>query len=298
VLGGVARCRDDALATPAVEELRKRLIAGTIPAPRRLDTLQAVARRNVNASPEFSAWLMQRLQDTAEPQECRLATLDVLLMPESNPAPVLPILHQIADNEPALDFTTRVAGQLSTRIEAARKAEQPDPAWTASAGDLGLKLARAAAPDLGRQREFSRQQAMALHARALGPKAGPTLEAMVQDGKLEAVLRAAAASQLTAFAPDTAIVPALTEKYDALPVPVREVLGTTLARARDTSGATAFLVRFLKDPRMTYHRGTALMTLNVPPTTELIDAVNALLNDPQVGAHAKVAAERLGRLGQ
>ena len=164
---------------------------------------------------------------------------------------------------------------------------RPDPEWTATAGDLGLKLASNTA---GSGDEFAssfrRQQAMGLYARALGPKAASGIEAMVQNDDLEPGLRAAAESQLVAFVPDTAIVPALAAKYDGLPVPLRESLGTVLCRARTTPGAAAFVVRFLKDLNMGWHRQAVTM-LDLPATPELVEAVYSLSSSPSSRPRAR-----------
>jgi len=79
---------------------------------------------------------------------------------------------------------------------------------------------------------------------------------------------------------------ALAAKYDGLPVPLRESLGTVLCRARTTPGAAAFVVRFLKDLNMGWHRQAVTM-LDLPATPELVEAVYSLSSSPSSRPRAR-----------
>ena len=127
----------------------------------------------------------------------------------------------------------------------------------------------------------ARENEMKLQVKKWGERAAVEIELMVQDEKLDAATRAAAASQLIAASPGTRLLPALVNVYDALPVEVRKALGIAVAEAQQAEGASGLMACFFRDKAMRGQQEltAALKRLSVPLTPGLRDALHGLAGE-------------------
>ena len=300
VLAAVAASEDDALAEPAIVELQKRFVAGTMPADKVYNfchTLNGwVFRTKKPLSPEFTRFLIARINAPVE-GAMRLSlsmVIDAVAAQPGTLEPLIAALQQLAEKEPEqLGQAPRAIDLFRQELQKARKEGKPDPPWLPAATELALKMAAHLQADPA-------EDAMAFYREAVGPKAAETIEAMVQDETLPANVRAAAAGELFRAKPDTKLLPALAQNYDRLPVDVRELLARAVTFAKkQPEGAAAFLKRYYRDKQVdASQRAWAISSDHAPPTPELRPVFEELANDPDLGKAAKDAIKRLDALAQ
>jgi len=290
VLSGMTAASDAAVAAGAQADLEMRFIAGTMPAGQRVAAVNALDRRAAEISAEFAQFLLRKAADRAEAPDFRRAALSVLARNPAHYPALLDVLGELAKAGEDQIFGS-AASLLSACIqrELPKLKEQGKPAlWARKAADLGLAVAGDA-----RQATYSRNSALSLYAYSSGAECAPRLEAMAQDGEQEGGFRASAAGLAIALNPGTRILTTFVENYPKLPKELRTGLVHSVASARNTPGAEAFVLRVLHDPEMGRYRTDALMMLALPPTPTLIAGLKELEQDPEIGQEVKAAIFRL-----
>jgi len=301
VLNAVALCADDSLAGPAIDELQKRFVAGTLPmqppnAAGSADYFCSVldewlARSKKPLSAEVVKCLIDRINAPAENtyQAVLRRVINTVASQPGTVEPLIAALQQLAEKEPeSLEWAPGAIDLFRRELQETREGGKPDPPWLPAAIELAPKIAAHMHPGMGRD-------AFAFLREAVGPAADAKIEAMVQDEKLAANLRAAAAAEVLRTNPDTKLLVTFAEEYDRLPANAR----TSLARAALSSkkmpeGAIDFLKRYYVDRQVdAYRRAWAMNHEHAPLLPELRPIFEELANDPDLGQAARQSIQRL-----
>jgi len=302
VLNAVARCADDSLAGPAMDELQRRFVAGALPVEPRnragsadlfcyvLD--QWLARNKKPLSAEVVKCLIDRInapsEDTYQPVLSRV--INVVASQPGTVEPLIAALQQLAQKEPeSLEWAPRAIDLFRQELEKVRQAGKPDPPWLHAAIELAPKIAAYV-----RSTQLA-EDAMRFYREAAGPGADAKIEAMVQDEKLAANVRAAAAAEVLRTNPDTKLLVTFAEEYSRLPVNTRTLLASAaLSPKKLPEGAIAFFKRYYVDRQVDAHRRTwAMNHEHAPLSPELRPIFEELANDPDVGQAANQAIQHL-----
>ncbi|HUW34710.1 MAG TPA: hypothetical protein VM223_24140, partial [Planctomycetota bacterium] len=301
VLNAVASCADDSLAGSAIDELQKRFVAGTLPmqppnAAGSADHFCYVLdkwlpRSKKPLSAEVVKCLIDRINAPAEDtyQAVLSNVIDIVASQPGTVEPLIAALQQLAEREPEMLGRAPSAIDLFRReLQEARKTGKPDPPWLPAAVELAPKIAAYMQSGLA-------EDAMRFYREAVGPEADAKIEAMVQDEKLAANLRAAAAAELFRANPDSKLLMTLAEDYDRLPVDMRESLARAALFAKNMpEGTAAFFARYYRDKQVYAHqRAWAMNHDHAPLSPELRPIFEELANDPDLGQAARQSIQRL-----
>ena len=276
------------LYKPAVEELGKRLIAGTVPADLRVSVLEAIRVHPEPVCAELAQFLLARITDAAaEPRE-REQALRALNRDGKQFPLILDALEPLTKADRNFAMASQFAMMVRNALYYPRRREETDPAWTERAAELGLTIVTDTARPLS-----ARAGGIELYAYGAGAKAAPKLEAFIADGKLEPELRAAAAEKILEANPETRIFASMAKQYGDLPKQLREALALTARWAKRADGAEAFLICYLNDKTPGLDRARVLWSIRLPRTPMLEAGLKELENDPQLGSQVKGAIQRL-----
>jgi len=294
VLCGMAISGDAQLRDPAVAELGKRLMDGTLPAANRNDTVQALSGMRVKLSDDFLRFALAKLSDHAEDSAIRQSIVGSLSTKPAVYGELIDTLAELAKSgEPEPVYTpwlSSLSGRLKHELATLKDKNQPVPAWAAKAAELGLQIMNdtARTPD-------QRTQGMGFYARVAGPAASAMLEKTALDPKADPNMRRQAVSLAAETNPESKIFATLAENYATLPTDMRRDLGQTAARAKNAAGAEPLVIAHLKDQEIGSYRIHALSMLDLPATPTLIAALKELEQDKDLGPHVKNVIERLQR---
>jgi|GEM_PF-3043890 len=289
VLRGLVASKQEEVARPAVAELEKRILEGNMPAGRRHQTAFLIGNRTEFISSEFKQYLLARIADPNEWPSFRLRLIRVVAGCPDQRAPLIDTLKEVvAKNRWTLDFYSPVQRLVRGAQTGREGMGGPNASWIRKAAELGRMVALDATKPVWR-----RGRAMDLYVVAAGRRAAEMIEAALLDETLPTRLRSTAALRLTEVSPATRLFVVLAEKYDTLPFDVRNSLAGSAIRSPQLTGAEAFAVRFLRDPKMKRQIVHRLGSLELPPTPALMAALRDLQADPEIAPHVKQAILRL-----
>lgn len=272
---------------PSVE-LQKRLMAGDVPGRLRCKVLNAIDADDL--SPEFQRYLMKRVLDRKEAVDFReQAARKLALLPQCLDE-LVPALVQLAGTEVHGFDAARVLGNLSTamRYKLPRLREQ-NPAWLGRVAALGL-----AVMNDEKREAWQRESGMLAYGLAAGKQAAAALEAMALNEKLANALRVTATEAACLADPQTTVYFTLLGKYDGLKRELREQLAMRAVKMKEAPGASAFIIRYLKDPEAPYR--TSVLYSDLPATPEFIEALRGLAGDKQLAPHIEKVIRHLERM--
>ena len=286
VLCGAARDPDKAVSGMAAVELQKLLLTGKVPAELMSEAGSAAAHGP--APPELVPMLLERIADEGADKNLRGQALYALAQDPSQITAILDRLEPLAKANREFDLAPGLGSAIYRNLASIRERKEPEPAWAERAAALGMEIALDTARPLP-----CRSDGIKLYAFAAGPRSAEKLEAFINDEKLDPELRSAAAAMII-IDPETKIFVTMAGKYDTLPRPVRQALGSAASRAAKAPGAEAFLIRFLKDDDIELEsRFSVLNQLGLFGAATQIAALKELENHPRIGSVVRGVIERI-----
>jgi len=293
VLCGMVMWGNERIRNSAVAEIEKRLMAGTVPAANRKDTIEALSRSDT-FSDGFVRFAFGKLADPAEEAEVRKAVLGLFATKPAFYGGLFDVLAEMAKSGEPVPIYTPMLGSFSQRLgeELAKlkQQNQPAPAWAAKAAEIGLHIMNDAA-----RTPFQRARGIELYGRVAGPAASAAFEKIALDPKADADMRRIAAAVAIEANPQSDVLASLAETYVTLPRMMRMSLGPVAARARNvnTPGAEALLIAYLKDTELEGNRTEALFSLQPPVSAAIMTALKELEQDRVIGQPVRNAIRRL-----